>query len=211
MNILKEQLERIQVPDNIDFVIKKAIRKEQNHIVLRRGLTIFITISFVFTALFGTCYAYPKVANELAKIPFIGEVFEMFTDKGLKNASDKGLTNFIDLQETKGELTVAIKEVYYDQAEISIGWAVKGGTLAKNHLLPLFYYNDKCIGGGSGGEIPNNAEDSSYITSNIPVPKDLPDKFELRFIIRENNKTDGKEFEFIIPLDRNKSDSQSKK
>lgn len=209
MNNFKKQCEEIQVPDEIDFIFKKAIRKGRNGLITKRLITFSIILCLLLTSLIGTGYAYPPVADAFQKIPLIGSIFDKFTDNDLKIASEKGLTHFSGQQQTKDGVTVALKEVYYDRSNFNVGIIVKGRNPYNFETYFTLYYNNKPLNKGSGGENIEISKDCFYRVINMSLTEAPPDKCSLKLIGTDNTESI-KKFEFDISIDYSKVDPLTK-
>ena len=197
----KKSFEDISLPDRADEVINSAIKRGQRTFLMQRGISIIVSICILIIGMFGTCYASPSVAEALSKIPFVGSVFLQFTDKGLKTVSQQGLTYLPGMEVTKQNATVALKEIYYDKSGISFGLALKGINPYTSSPQYFLYYKDNLISGSFTGGINDASKDLYLVSLKTSVPSDLPDKFDLKLIVKET--TDFKrEFEFNVPLSR---------
>ena len=205
---MSDQLNDIQIPDKADKVVNSAIRRGRRTLAMRRTMCI-ITGIFVFSAvLFGGAYASPAIAASLSKVPFVGSIFKEFSDEGIKAAKEKGLTKALELEVTKGDATVAIKEVYYDKSRISLGLVVKG-IKPYGETITELYYGDRRISEAVLGIINERPDDLYYVTFSADIPEDLPDKFDMKVVIGED-WGQGRKFEFMVPLDRTLANQETK-
>jgi hypothetical protein len=205
---MSDQLNDIQIPDKADKVVNSAIRRGRRTLAMRRTMCI-ITGIFVFSAvLFGGAYASPAIAASLSKVPFVGSIFKEFSDEGIKAAKEKGLTKALELEVTKGDATVAIKEVYYDKSRISLGLVTKGIKPYEETITEL-YYGDRRISEAVLGIINERPDDLYYVTFSADIPEDLPDKFDMKVVIGED-WGQGRKFEFMVPLDRTLANQETK-
>lgn len=205
MNNFKKQCEEIQVPDDIDFVLKKAIRKGRNGLITKRLITFSIVLCVLFTSLIGTGYAYPPAAEAFKSIPFIGSIFQKFTDNNLKIASLNGLTHFPEQQQTRDGVTVTLKEYYFDRSNFNFGIVVKGRNPYNFETHFTLYYNNKPLNKGSGGGSTEITKDSFYRLTEMSLTETPPDKSTLK-LVGTDNTGKIKKFEYDIPIDYSKVD-----
>jgi hypothetical protein len=205
----KNLFEDITLPDRVDEVIDSAIKRGHRTFLIKRSISVFLSMCILIIGMFGTCYASPSAAKVLSKIPFVGSVFSQFTDKGLKSVSKQGMTYLANMEVTKQNATVALKEIYYDKSGISFGLALKGINPYTSSPQYFLYYKDNLISGSFTGEINDISKDIYLVSLKTTVPSDLPDKFDLKLIVKET--TDFKrEFEFNVPLSRAAGDESTK-
>lgn len=205
---MSDQLNGIQIPDKADKVVNSAIRRGRRTLAMRRTMCI-ITGIFVFSAvLFGGAYASPAIAASLSKVPFVGSIFKEFSDEGIKSAKEKGFTKDLELEVTKGDATVTIKEVYYDKSRISLGLVTKGIKPYEETITDL-YYGDRRISEAVLGIINEHPDDLYYVSFSADIPEDLPDKFDMKVVIGEDWGK-GRKFEFMVPLDRTLANENTK-
>ena len=95
------------------------------------------------------------------------------------------MTKALELEVTKGDATVAIKEVYYDKSRISLGLVVKGIKPYGETITDL-YYGDRRISGAITGIINDQPEDLYYETFSADIPEDIPDKFDMKVVIEKD-------------------------
>lgn len=207
MNNLQIQAEAIVVPENLDLLIKNTVKKRKKHKAYKNFLVFFIITILVYTATLGVCYASPVAAAEIQKLPIIGSLFSNFTDNDLKKASENGLTQIVEKQITNGDCTITVKEIYYDNAEISIGFFMTNYSIMQfNYEI---YYNNNLISTGASGARTKDSDGNEMMLINMPINQTLPDKCDVVFSVSE---IDGlkRVFNFDISLNSSTANGQSK-
>lgn len=188
------------ISEKADYVINTAIKKGSRKILLKRVVASISTLIIFMVVIFGTSYVSPSIACKLSKVPLIGNIFLSFTDDGLKTVSNKGLTCVTGLEVTKGDATIALKEVYYDKSQVSLGLAYKGIS-PYSGIVPLLYFKDTLISGSFNGGIIKASKGIYYTTITFNIPNNLPDKLDLKLLVQEQKGLQ-REFEFMVSIDR---------
>lgn len=205
----RSHYEEIKAPESVDKLINNAIKKGIRYKIMRKSIVLIISIAMIIFGLLGTCYAYPTASKTLSKIPLVGFIFENFGDNGLKTLSEKGVTTPSDIAVTKDGDTITVKESYYDKSRISIGLILKGSKLYENGLEYFFYYNGEQFKTGVYGGTTQEKDGCRYVVMNADTFSELPDKFNLKLVVKESTAAK-RDFEFNIPLDRTNADSNTK-
>ncbi len=210
MNSCKDEFEKIKVPDAAEVMIQRAISKGNRHLKQRRGLLSTLAAALVCVCFFSTGFASPTMAGVFVKLPVVGPIFEKFEDSGLKNVSNKGLSEKKNLQVTSKGITVALKEVYYDKSGFSIGYIIKGDDAANRQFGFVMLYNGKeDIPGGGGGYYDRISKDVYCGVITLRTGAKLPEKFNLR-IVFTNNPDEKSPFDFTVPVSRKKADTATR-
>jgi hypothetical protein len=203
------KFEDIEIPASADIAIEKGIRMGERHNRFRRNTAIISTAAAIFIAIMVSGFVSPTMANVLVKVPVVGSIFENSVDKGLKNISEKGLSNPQNMEITSNGITVSIKEVYYDKSSISVGYVVAGKDIGSRFFNLFFYCNGKMIQGGGTGDTNSLSKDAYSGITTLFTGGNLPENFDLRIVASEN--LDKKSpYDFTIPVSRSKVDSQSR-
>ncbi len=179
------------------------MNKGRNGLITKRLITLTIVFCILVTSLIGTGYAYPPAAEAFKSIPFIGSIFQKFTDNDLKIASLNGMTHFPKQQQTRDGVTVTLKEYYYDRRSFNFGIVVKGRNPYNFETHFTLYYNNKPLNKGSAGGSTEITKDSFYRLAEMSLTETPPDKSTLK-LIGTDNTGKIKKFEFDIPIDYSK-------
>ncbi|HWP97532.1 MAG TPA: DUF4179 domain-containing protein [Syntrophomonadaceae bacterium] len=159
--------------------------------------------------------ASSAMARVFVNIPFAGSVFESFADKDLVNLNSNDVTKLDDMQITDHGITIAIKEVYYDQSNISIAYLVSGAAYSdEKHFNAV----GKCCNGnpisGGGGASYNKISDKLYSGLDMFYPgvgSELPDQFNLQVVLTDDmEKSQESPFRFTIPVSRTHADEKTR-
>ncbi|MBU3129147.1 DUF4179 domain-containing protein [Clostridium tagluense] len=151
----------------------------------------------------------PVMANTLSNIPVIGSVFKLFGDKGLKLASEKGVSSLVGQPKVDKGIKVTIRDILYDGARMSVGYTMEGnniGELGKSDLL----VNDTPINAAmsyTGSAVTKNTYAGVI---NVSPTSELPENFKLTVLLNKIGNTKGN-WEFKnIPVKKQKSSVNSK-
>jgi len=144
----------------------------------------------------------------------VGSVFASFADQDLANVDSNDLTKLDDMQITDQGITVAIKEIYYDQSNISIAYLVSGADYTdEKHFYAVYSYNGQGISGG-GSAAYHQISDKFYsgLEKLYPaVGSVLPDHFDLEVVLTDDMETaQASPYRFIISVSRSHADEKTR-
>lgn len=205
MNAFQMQMNDIPVPDDLDSFIKKSMKKYSVRKINKRVFICLTAVVSLFAALTITCYASPKAAEALSKMPVIGSMFNRFTDKDLIVAHNNGLTQVLNQQQSDGDVTVTITELYCDQTDFSVSLTLENAKPGQFHYE--VHYQNKLISGSYGGSIIEYKDDSYSQLENMPLNMALPDKCNIQFLAIEQEGLK-REFIFNIAVDTSVANEQ---
>lgn len=215
MRAYKDDFDNITVPEaELEAVVNRAISQGKRQLKIRKGFRMGASAAMIGLCILGSGFVSTSMAKVLVNIPFVGSVFESFADKDLANLKASDLTSLEDMQITANGITVAIKEVYYDRSNISIGYLVSGADYTdEKHFDAVFSCNGMPIGGGGGARF-NQIADKLYsgLVMHYPgITSELPDKFNLEVILTDNmEKAQESPYRFSIPVSRSQADEKTR-
>lgn len=133
------EFENIKVPDNLDEVIKKSIKKAKHHkkIKLRKlkFLKVFGGIAAGFVIFTGAINVSPALAKSLNNVPIISSivnVVQFHYDKNIQNAIKQNKVQNIISSKKDKNITLIINNVITDDNEAFITYTLKGDKDIKN-------------------------------------------------------------------------------
>ncbi|MGC5327440.1 DUF4179 domain-containing protein [Brevibacillus sp. SYSU BS000544] len=198
---------------NLDDFKKRVFQQleKQTPITYRRRATfrklgVLITATAVSLGLvIGVGVTSPSFADTLKQIPLIQTVFDIAGDDGLKRAQEKGLVTDVQKVATDKDITVTITEVFYDGAQISVGYILESPDklpdlvrLTKeikiNGILPESW--------GAGGSSHRLDDHRTVGVINFKTSDDLPGQLTFDLSITEIGDQKGEWF-FSFPVVKN--------
>ncbi|WP_195989263.1 DUF4179 domain-containing protein [Clostridium sp. D53t1_180928_C8] len=125
----KLQYENIEIPKELDFMVKKTLRegrrKRKVKIIYRYGIGIASTF-LVFILLVNM---FPTVAYAMSKIPGIDKLVELVKfDKGFDNAIEDGLAKEVNFEEEKNGVKLKVNTVAGDWKSLWIDYEISSDT-----------------------------------------------------------------------------------
>lgn len=211
MNQLQKQADEINIPDNLDALIKSSMKSYTRQKIGKRIFAGFLSVVMLYAALIGACCASSTAADTLSNLPVVGYLFRNFTDKDLKKASETGLTQIVNQSVTKGDTTVTVNELYYDVNSVNLGVSFQNSQ-ANYYYYEIRYENKLVTKFGSGGGGAVYQDEKGRPTSeevHLPLTQVLPDSCTVKLIVEEGDGSHRK-FEFEIPLNNAKANELSK-
>ncbi|MFJ7931241.1 DUF4179 domain-containing protein [Peribacillus sp. NPDC096448] len=205
---IKEAIEKIEVPiDKLDKTIDVAIKRAKTkHKKPKRKFYPFIGVASLATCvLIGSAFVSPAMAKVLSSIPVLNSVFEFVGDRGLEIASQKGLSEKIEKTVTDKNISLTIKDIFFDGTRLSISYIQefpnKWDDLGELELK----VNGKEINFGDGrtGEFLSDNQYAGVI--NIEPTEELPDSFDLSIGLNNIGKVKGN-WNFEIPVTKSKEE-----
>ena len=79
-------------------------------------------LSLAFCLIIGSAFVSPAMAKVLSNIPGFNSVFEFAGDRGLKIASEKGLSDTIEQTVTDQNISLTFQDVFFDGTRLSLGY-----------------------------------------------------------------------------------------
>jgi Family of unknown function (DUF5643)/Domain of unknown function (DUF4179) len=203
---IKETIEKIEVPiDKLDKIIDVAIdRAKTKHKKPKRKLYPLIGVASLATCmLIGSAFVSPAMAKVLSSIPVLNSVFDFAGDKGLKIASEKGLSNDINRTVIDQNVSLTVKDIFYDGTRLSIGYVQKSTVEIDELELPDVKINGQKINfsASTTGEYMSDNEYAGII--NIDPTEELPSEFNLSLAFYKVGNING-EWLFEIPVEKSK-------
>lgn len=215
MRAYHDSFNNIEVPlAQVDMMVQKAINEGKVHLRIKRRISIGAAAVLLGICILSSGFVSPSMAKVFVKMPLVGSLFASFADKDLSNINSDDLTKFDDLQITDHGVTVAIKEVYYDQSNISIAYLVSGADYSdEKHFQAIYSGNGEHFGGG-GSAVYNQISDKLYsgLEKFYPgVGSALPEKFDLEVVLTDDmEKSQKSPYRFTIPVSRSQADVKTK-
>lgn len=178
---------------------QKMAPKQNNR--SRKVMYAFYSVAAVFGIIIFTSFYSPAVANTLSKIPIIGSVFGNSDLLGLQQAEENGLITEIGETKTINGISVTLKEVLYDQNNITIGLIIESEKALGEQYFGAgmdFTINGKMprVASGSYGE-KIISETTRTAIQTISITEEIPDQFELGLILQGEK---GEKWKFSTPI-----------
>ena len=111
----KLKYENIEIPEELDFMIKKTLKEGQER---RRFKTIYkygIGIVSTFLVFVLLVNIFPTVAYAMSKVPGLDKLVELVTfDKGFDNAIEEGLVKEINFEEEQNGVKLKLNTIAGD-------------------------------------------------------------------------------------------------
>lgn len=190
----KQDYENIEIPRDLDFIVRKTLKKgrsrKRNKVILNIS-TVASGVAIVFIL---AVNLFPKVAYAASLIPGVNKLVELVTwDKGFDNAVDEGLTQEINFEEEKEGITLKVESLAGDWKKLWINYSIEDGSENINDSNGMPKYNaeinvklpekDKEIGCYYGtGSLNENGEG----IMDIGFPEFI-ESFTLEFKIYKNS------------------------
>ncbi len=215
MKAYQDDFDNIEVPSaQVDMMVQRAINEGKKHLKMKRRISMGASAALLGIFILSSGFVSTSMARVFVNIPFVGSVFESFADQDLANINSNDLTKLDHMQITDHGITVEIKEVYYDQSNISIAYLVSGADYSDaKHFDALYSCDGKPIGGG-GGATYNQISDKLYsgLKTFYPgVDSSLPDHFDLEVVLTDDmEKASASPYRFTIPVSRSQADEKTK-
>lgn len=138
----KQDYENIEIPKDLDFIVRKTLKegrnKRRNKVILNIS-TVAAGIFIVFTL---AVNLFPKVAYAASLIPGVNKLVELVTwDKGFNNAIDEGLTQEINFEEEKEGITLKVESLAGDWKKLWINYSINDGSGKINDSNGMPRYN----------------------------------------------------------------------
>lgn len=184
----KLKYENIEIPEELDFMIKKTLKEGQER---RRFKTIYkygIGIVSTFLVFVLLVNIFPTVAYAMSKVPGLDKLVELVTfDKGFDNAIEEGLVKEINFEEEQNGVKLKLNTIAGDWKRLWVGYEILGeidlgvdvSVISEDVAeWSTFYTEPYSITNEEGGQ-------ESYI--EISFDK-FNEEFKLEFNIYDNEK-----------------------
>lgn len=200
---IKKAIESIEIPENkLDNAINLAIKKgNKERVKPRKKRYSFIGVAaLAFCLIIGSAFVSPAMAKVLSSIPGFTTVFEFAGDRGLKIASEKGLSNSIEQTVTDQDISLTIQDVFFDGTRLSLGFIQENADMLGELTLKV---NGKEInfGDGRSGEHLSDGQYAGVI--DVRPTTELPDSFDLSIDIHQIGNVKGT-WNFKFPVEKSK-------
>lgn len=123
----KLKYENIEIPEELDFIIKKTLKEGREK---RRFKTIYkysIGIASTFLVFVLLVNMFPTVAYAMSKVPGLDKLVELVTfDKGFDNAIEEGLVKEINFQEEQNGVKLKVNTIAGDWKRLWVGYEILG-------------------------------------------------------------------------------------
>lgn len=196
--------------EQVRTAIRAGLKKAEGEVApysLKKGRTMkkvvyaFCSVAAAFALLFGSSHYSPALASNLVQIPIIGSIFGDSDLISLQLAYENGLTNEIGETQTKNGISVTLKEIFYDQNNISLGLVIE----SEQELDELYFKAgmDFTINGkfprGSTGSYGEDVLSPTKRTAiqEINITEEMPDEFELGLLLHGE---EGERWYFSTPV-----------
>ena len=121
----KLQYENIEIPEELDFMVKKALKdgreKRKVKTIYKYGIGVASTF-LVFVLLVNM---FPTVAYAMSKVPGLDKLVELVTfDKGFDNAVEEGLVKEVNFEEEKNGVRLKVNTIAGDWKRLWVGYEI---------------------------------------------------------------------------------------
>lgn len=209
-NQLKEYCQRqtIELPSDVCTRIDETLAQLPKHqYTIRIWRDASIAAVLIIGILFSFAAISPAAAATLQKIPFIGSVFELVGDVGLKAANEKGITTQPKESASEQGITIKITEALYDGTRLAIGYIQESDKMVKNWQVPEdieFFINGKKSSLNWSHTGNNLGEGQFAAVLDIKSPQPLPDTFNLEVRFKQFGNVKGN-WIICLPVSRNET------
>lgn len=206
----KLEIDSIPVPDmKLDQIIAEATQQSVPQTVVRKrrflhrkGIVATLAALLIcFAALVGSASFSPVIASMVAQIPIVGDFLLGSRDVGLQRASKQGLTVPLDQSQTADGMTITLRELYYDDTRLSLGYSLQAEHPAdlsdQRLLMPRLSINGKAIPTGGNGSFSSSNEYTLEGVWDFDPHQKLPDSFLATFRIAG---PDNRVWSFEVPV-----------
>ena len=123
----KLKYENIEIPEELDFMIKKTLKEGREK---RRFKTIYkysIGIASTFLVFVLLVNMFPTVAYAMSKVPGLDKLVELVTfDNGFDNAIEEGLVKEINFEEEQNGVKLKVNTIAGDWKRLWVGYEILG-------------------------------------------------------------------------------------
>lgn len=125
----KLQYENIEIPKELDFMVKKTLKEGRLKRRLKTAYKYGVGIASSFLVFVLLVNMFPTVAYAMSKIPGISKLVEIVKfDKGFDNAVEKGLVKEINFEEEKNGVKLKVNTVAGDWKSLWIDYEITSDT-----------------------------------------------------------------------------------
>ena len=123
----KLRYENIEIPDELDFMVKKALKKGREKRKIKSIYKYGVAIASTFLVFVLIVNIFPTVAYAMSKVPGFDKLVELVTfDKGFDNAIEEGLVKEINFEEEQNGVKLKVNTVAGDWKRLWIGYELSG-------------------------------------------------------------------------------------
>jgi hypothetical protein len=124
--LFADNLRQIKPPASLHNDIRNRIVNDNNsNNTSRKRMFIPSLVTLSILLFLGSGFVSPTLANVLKKLPMVGHIYNDFQkDIGLQGAYEAGLTEEYQKTVTSKNVEVTLTKVYYDGANLSVGYKV---------------------------------------------------------------------------------------
>ena len=123
----KLRYENIEIPDELDFMVKKALKKGREKRKIKSIYKYGVAIASTFLVFVLIVNIFPTVAYAMSKVPGLDKLVELVTfDKGFDNAIEEGLVKEINFEEEQNGVKLKVNTVAGDWKRLWIGYELSG-------------------------------------------------------------------------------------
>ena len=195
---------REDVPDvvkgKVDTILANLPSQKKRIQRLPISLAACFTLIFILLCILNI----PILAETMKKIPVIGSVFQFIGDRGLKQASEKGITVHDLVPVSDKGIKVSITDILYDGTRISVGYTVEledeeNDDQLKRLFKVSYYIDGQLYETGEGAQWENIDNKKYACILNIDAPQNVQDEFKFSINFKTVNGVMGKwNFENIV-------------
>ncbi|MFB0843098.1 DUF4179 domain-containing protein [Paenibacillus oleatilyticus] len=179
--------------------MNSAIKNKNKKI--RRSFAIPMAVLLAFGAMGAPSAAPAAMAAKAAEQPgSVESLFKLSNDWGLNQAADKGLVTKTNQSVTKNGVTITVKEVMFDEAQLTIGYVkhVAKGQEDRS-FIPVISYGDKMHTPGFESSVDIDDQTTAYFLKFTNMGQ-FPDQFDVKLQeVRSPDQTKA-EWELSIPV-----------
>jgi hypothetical protein len=200
----KKEMDEITIPNSkLNKTIHSAFqrgKKEKRGSWGKKIISITSAAAIVCGVTLGSAYYSPTAANALSNIPFIGSIFEMVGDSGLKDVHELGLATEVNQTVSNQGISFTVKDVIYDGSRLSIGYLQESKHGIEEITGGIELYVDGEPLNAGGGMAGQHIDENQYAGTYSVVPnKALPKSFDLEMKIYQVGEQRGEWF-FEFPV-----------
>lgn len=112
---------------DIRQINEQAGRSPRRFYRLRRLVAVTVAgVLLLGVGMAGLGYISPAFADSMRSVPVLGSLFSMYGDRGLQAAAENGLVQPVVVKETRGDITISVRNVIYDGTRIVLEAHLEG-------------------------------------------------------------------------------------
>ncbi|WP_404430366.1 DUF4179 domain-containing protein [Sutcliffiella horikoshii] len=152
---ITSEFEEIYVPTNeLEQRVQKALeigqkreRKKSNRLqLLKVNFAAILVVGIIAVLAQSFWNADEDLSGSVAK----DSILSHYGDPGINLVAIEGKTTALDLVEKSNGMTLKIKEVYFDESRVAVGYEVEAEEAKKGQVYSTMSFNGKDLGGGTG-------------------------------------------------------------